>query len=115
MLQTAWNVVSFGERHFAATLAYLGLGLMLCALLSGSTPPLSGCDAYTPCEPGFKCCHGECVPDDYVCCEDGSAGPGESCFCCSDCAESSCTNPTTLLCPTPEDCEGAGGGEHGEG
>lgn len=97
--------LSLGDRPLAAALAYFGLGLMLWAALPEAQPALAGCNGPEEgCPAGYKCCHGDCVPDSYVCCGDGSYGPGATCFCCSTCADSACTSPTTLLCPTPEDC-----------
>jgi hypothetical protein len=113
MLNSTWKFATLGGRHAAAATMYLGLGLMLWGLLPGPAPLLAGCDGPEEgCSPGYMCCHGSCVPEDYICCEDGSAGPAGECLCCTNCAESTCTDPPTLICPTLEDCPDQGGGEH---
>lgn len=106
MWTSIWKVVSFGERGVAALSVYLGLGLMLAALDLVSTPVVAGCDPYTICPPGYYCCHGNCVPENYVCCEDGSSGPGETCACCTGCYESTCVERSTVVY--------VDGSEHGE-
>jgi len=111
MIDRIWTFVSLGERPLAAGVMYLGLGLMLAALLPGPAAAVAACDPYVTCNPGYVCCGGGCVPEDYVCCDDGSSGPGSTCICCTGCEEGTCTEPSTLVC---DDGSGGGGGEHGE-
>jgi hypothetical protein len=53
MMRSTWMMLSFGERHLAAAVMYVGLGLMLWGLLPGPAPVLAGCDgAEEGCSPG---------------------------------------------------------------
>ena len=103
MWKTFWKALSFGERGVAAASVYLGLGLLLAALDPVSTPLVAECDPYTSCPPGSYCCHGNCVPENYVCCEDGSSGPGDACVCCTGCYESTCVERSTIVCVDSSD------------
>lgn len=104
MLRAFWKAASLGDRYLASALTYIGLGTMLWGLVPGPASVVASCSSEA-CGAGEKCCGGTCVPEDYVCCEDGSSGPGDRCFCCSDCTESTCTNPTSLQCPDPSVCD----------
>lgn len=92
--------LSFGERYVAAGFVYAGLGLVMLALSNGPSRALAntGCDGeYNFCPPGEICCHGHCIPDTHVCCDDGTSGPAETCTCCTGCQEE-CSDPSTVVC-----------------
>lgn len=101
MLQQLWTLSSMGERYLLSSAVYLGLGL----ILTGSLPDRSaiaqtGCDGVT-CPDGQQCCGGQCIASDYVCCQDGTSGPSDSCICCTGCDGSLCTNVSTVECQSP--------------
>jgi hypothetical protein len=101
VLQTIWNVLSLGRRYVAGALVYAGLALILASAVPDPSPAVAEgteCGPYTPCPEGSQCCHGTCIPNDYVCCDDGTNGPSASCGCWSPAPE----EPTTLCCPEPE-------------
>ncbi len=91
--------LSFGGRFGAAALFYFGLGLIILGLSPRPTVAhASGdCSGEDPCGEGYFCCHGTCIPEDYVCCDDGTNGPAETCVCCTGCTEE-CSDPSTLVC-----------------
>ncbi|MFG0332359.1 MAG: hypothetical protein ACF8TS_03260 [Maioricimonas sp. JB049] len=99
MIAMLMNRMSFGGRYAIAALFYLGLGLIVISTSQAPAPALGsgGCDGENPCAQGYYCCQGECVPDDYVCCGDGTSGPSDTCSCCTGCTES-CSEPSTLVC-----------------
>jgi len=103
MLTIAWNWMSLGKRYPASACLYLAAGLALSSLLPGTTSAVASCGYETPCLSGEICCGGQCVPEDYICCADGSAGPAENCYCCSGCEDSTCTDPPTLHCVEEEE------------
>jgi len=90
--------LSFGGQYTAAALVYFGITL----LLVGSTfldpmPALAqtnSCWHYVftgempvqvpGCPAGQQCCMYSCVPNDHICCEDGTSGL-PPCECCDGC------------------------------
>ena len=98
MLKKICEFISFGQNYFAASLVYLGLTLIICVTLPMSShvrAQTNGCPEAS-CSSGQKCCHGICIPDSYICCEDGSNGPSANsygeCGCCRNCNPDMCTN-----------------------
>lgn len=113
------NWLTLGGQYVAAAVVYLGIAL----ILSGSTlldSPLalaaagssSDCShvayeyhegEWTPvtrdgCPDGQQCCGGECISEDYICCEDGTYGDAETCECL--CCDDDCgpEGTTTIIC-----------------
>lgn len=104
MTLAIWSVLSLGNRHFAAALMYSGLGLLLWGLHPGATAAQANCNgAEEACPEGQVCCHGTCIPDSHVCCEDGSSGDGQYCLCCTGCEDPECTDPSTVVCADPDE------------
>jgi hypothetical protein len=106
MLKKLLKLFSFGEKYFLASFIYIGLGLVVSNLLPPNKPLQasgSGCPEVV-CPPGNICCQGNCIPDSYVCCDDGSSGPGttedgKTCgYCSDDCSSEECSNPTSYNC-----------------
>jgi hypothetical protein len=95
MASTCWTVFSIGRRYSVSAMAYCGLGLAVLCLSPGPAQ-VHACDDENPCADGETCCNGNCIPESYVCCEDGSSGDGETCTCCAEC-QSSCS-PSTVVC-----------------
>ncbi len=94
------DAMSLGRSYLAAAAIYTGLGLLVLSALPGEgyVKASDSCDGYsTTCAEGYYCCHGTCVPNDYVCCDDGTNGPGSTCACCTGCTES-CSSPSTVAC-----------------
>ncbi len=101
MLLRLWSIGSLGRRYVLASLVYMGLGVMVAGALPAPETHASGteCDGETPCSSGEQCCDGNCIPDTYVCCYDGTSGPGDTCACCTTCeSEEGCTDPPTVQC-----------------
>lgn len=105
MLSKVWIVASFGGRYMAAAVTYTGLTLAI----AGIMPPASNVYAFDECETcssGEQCCHGQCIPDDHICCDDGTSGPatieGGGCLCCTGC-ESECSSSSTYVCAEGEE------------
>jgi len=85
MFDKMWSTVSFGNRYVLASLVYIGLGLIVVNAMPGVSVMLASgteCDDETPCSSGEACCDGACIPEDDLCCEDGTSGPAEDCACC---------------------------------
>ena len=100
MLLRLWNIGSLGKRYLLASLVYVGLGLIVVSALPDLPEARASgteCDGETPCSSGEECCDGYCIPDDYVCCEDGTNGPQDTCACCAECSPTSCSQ-TTVQC-----------------
>lgn len=99
MLRPLLNKLSFGGRFWLAGLFYLGLALVVAGVQpeTARVYATSNCDGENPCGSGYFCCHGNCIPNGYVCCDDGSNGPSSTCICCTGC-ESQCSEPSTLVC-----------------
>lgn len=92
--------VSLGGRYWISSLLYGGMTLVTLGLWP-EVPQLqaSGCGGSMPsCPEGYYCCHGTCISEDYVCCDDGTTGPGDSCVCCTGCTTSQCYNTSTVAC-----------------
>ena len=103
MFQTCWKMLSLGGRYFPAIVMYTGLGLVLWGTLPNPPSALAACDGPEEgCSEGEICCDGTCVPNWYVCCEDGSSGDSGFCACCTGCVDSTCTELSTVVCADPE-------------
>lgn len=96
MALRTWNIASLGRRYLLSSLMYLGLAIMMISLIQPESVALGECDAKNGCESGMKCCEGVCIPEDYLCCEDGTSGPSDNCVCCSTC---SACGIATIACP----------------
>jgi hypothetical protein len=97
VLSRLWSIVSLGRRYLVASVFYVGLGLILGNVMPDvPSARASGgsCGPENPCGSGEICCVGTCVPDTYVCCEDGTSGPGATCICCSPGGG----QPTSVFC-----------------
>lgn len=102
MFRTMWTKASFGERYLTAALIYVGLALLLVAVAPGASMALAQTGGCINCAEGTYCCGGSCIPNDYVCCEDGTSGPsqtpgGQMCGCCTGC-QSTCSKPPSYVC-----------------
>jgi len=95
------GVMSLGRSYLAAAAVYTGLGLLVLSTLPGETSYVKASDSYGgecgSCPTDYYCCHGLCIPYGYVCCDDGTNGPGSTCACCTGCTES-CSSPSTVQC-----------------
>lgn len=100
MLNQFVHRFSFGGMYVPAAMFYVGLGLIVLGFSPQPTVAYAtgDCTAENPsCPPGYFCCSGTCVPDNYVCCDDGTSGPSDMCVCCTGCTEN-CNDPSTLVC-----------------
>jgi hypothetical protein len=98
--------LSFGRRYGTGAVVYVGLALLLLSSLPGGDSQVranDGCDAEGgTCPTGYYCCHGACIPMDYICCDDGTNGPAATCSCCTGCDLDPCVVPSTVQCmPVP--------------
>jgi len=92
--------ISPGRNYLAAAAIYAGLGvMMLNALPDGSTfvHANDSCGGSNSCAEGTYCCHGVCIPQNFICCDDGTSGSAEQCVCCTGCTET-CSTPSTIAC-----------------
>jgi len=89
--------ISFGGQFWLLALLYAGIGCLFLAF--APAPPAAYAQGSAGgCGPGQKECNGSCIDEDYVCCEDGTSGPGDSCACCTGCVDSNCVSESTLIC-----------------
>jgi hypothetical protein len=91
----------FAADSYVSMAVLVAIGALFWVLVPSQPLVLASCDGESPCLGGEFCCNGVCVPEGYVCCGDGSYGPGDQCYCCSGCEDSTCTAPSTLYCPDP--------------
>jgi len=110
--------LTLGNRYVVATVVYLGLALILGGSTLLDSPQAMARIAISDedcshtvweyhegwvevtkdgCPDGQQCCGGECISEDYLCCEDGTYGDANSCecLCCEDCGSDSLT---TIMC-----------------
>ena len=105
MLQKTCDVASLGKRYILSAMIYAGFALVLASILPDTPEAMaqSGGDCVPgECPAGEQCCDGVCIPDTDVCCEDGTSGPSETCFCCTGCEESECIEVSTVVCDVEE-------------
>lgn len=89
--------LSFGRSLSQATALYLLLGSLM--LIFAPDPPSALAQGSGGgCGPGMKDCNGTCIEDYYVCCEDGTYAPGDTCTCCTGCDSSECIDESTVVC-----------------
>ena len=110
MFKKICELTSFGQNYLAASFIYLGLTIIVYDNLPVYPPQViaqtTGCPEVS-CPSGQKCCLGQCIPDFYLCCEDGSNGPpadsdGE-CFCCKNCDPNACGVLSSYHCESERD------------
>lgn len=93
MFEFILNVASWGGRDRLAGGAYLVAGTLALVTLPDAVAPVHA-QAESGCPEGYYDCHGSCIPNNEMCCEDGTHGSGTYCCCCS----SSEDQPRTFMC-----------------
>ncbi len=97
MVQMIIRRATLNDQLWQASLLYLGIGCLLVALAPAPPSALAGLPG-GGCGSGMKDCHGTCIDEDSLCCEDGSYGDAETCACCTGCIDSGCTSESTIVC-----------------
>ncbi|QDU37415.1 hypothetical protein Mal4_17270 [Maioricimonas rarisocia] len=95
MTRSILRTASFRGRYYTAALFYIGLSLVLMGTVTAPGTGLAS-PSESGCGPGETECQGNCIPEDYLCCDDGSYGPAENCGCCTECE--SCGGSSTYMC-----------------
>ena len=81
------KLISFGNRYLVATCLYLGLGLLMVAVLPDRPKAYagSGCGGEEPCGTNTECCDGSCcLEEGMICCG------GKTCCDPEDCIDDKC-------------------------
>lgn len=97
MISSIGRRITFSGQLWLASLFYLGVGSLLLAITPGPPSAVAGYPI-EPCEDGEIDCHGTCIPEGHVCCEDGTHGDAGTCACCTGCVDSNCVGISTLIC-----------------
>ncbi len=98
MIVKLWDGVSLGRRYMLASCVYMALALLLLCTMPGFVGSVW---ASGGCEEGEMECGGNCIPEDWLCCDDGTSGDPATCACCEACVEwdcdGTCINTTSTI------------------
>ncbi|MDR2438119.1 MAG: hypothetical protein LBE12_01955 [Planctomycetaceae bacterium] len=121
-MKRLFSLISLENNYLLASLLYLGLGLIFCAIAPDSPKILAegtGCGGEESCPAGQTCvdgvckvcdvvCNGECYPAGTSCCDDGNTcGSGQTC------CDGICISEDEICCSHGTGGNGESYGAHG--